>query len=70
MLEGISSKISKNSTLATELIETFSNLGFNLKSRNETTRNTTLAKTTIDVRLPDFKCKSSVIEIAITVVVS
>ena len=45
----------KKSTITKELIETYSNLSYNLVSTpSETRRNTTLSKTTIDVVFADF----------------
>ena len=57
----------KRSAITTELIEAFYNLGFNLISTpNETTRNSTLTKTTFDIVFADFNCESNVFETTTT----
>ena len=57
----------KKSAITTELIEAFCNLGFILISTsNETTGNTTVTKTVIDICFADFNCKSNVVKTTIT----
>ena len=56
----------KKSIITTELIVAFSNLGFNLNStQNETTRNTILIKSTIDIVYAYFNCVSNIVETTI-----